>query len=179
MFTDLFGSDMVTFPVLEESMEFGILKSSTEIRHEYELNKALAQDSPFDHALFVSEQLVADGEAGEWEVVTADDLHLLLDFDVPFMGELPVAYERVMGRLFTNFKDVKFYKSRSGNTHVIVELSEPLPMSERITWQAILGSDPMREALHMRSLKRGDPNAILLVMRKDRNASSDEKQSLA
>jgi hypothetical protein len=114
--------------------------------------------------------LVQNGEAGEWEVVVADDTVLLLDYDIKHddIHGPPSQFQRMIGRLFTNFKSWKEYKSRSGNVHIVVQLGRPLPVLERVAWQAILGSDPKREALHMVSLAKGSLNPIVLVMRKDR-----------
>ena len=118
-----------------------------------------------DHAAYVRTQLAKDGEDAEWEVVVADDTVLLLDYD---QTTVPEQFGRLLG-LMPLAKKFKEYRSRSGNKHVVVTLTEPLGELSRVAWQAILGSDPKREALHMVSLAKGSLNPIVLVMRKDRD----------
>ena len=136
---------------------------NSETPQEYAVNSGVS-----DHAAFVLQQL--DGaESTGWEIVLADDTMLLLDYDVPY---IPQQFLRTLDILneTMGFREQKWkaYKSRSGNTHIIVKLSEIMPYSERIAWQAAFGSDPKREALHLLSRKRGDRNTMMLVMRKDR-----------
>lgn len=124
-----------------------------------------------DHKAYVDNYLVTSGEAAEWEVVLPKANQLLLDFDQPF----PFASDKfapVFSMLKERFKGAAvgetMYKSRSGNTHFIIELPESICDLERVAWQAAFGSDPKREAGHLLSLNRGDTNPILLIMRKDR-----------
>ena len=119
-----------------------------------------------DHAAFVTAQLSADGEDQEWEVVVADDMTLMLDYDQP---TVPMQYDRIVGNLFANFKQINTYTSRSGNLHILIHLSTPLTALERVAWQAALGSDPIREACHLNSLQKQELNPILLVMKKNRD----------
>ena len=145
--------------------EEGTVVQNNETPQEYAVNSGV-----YDHAAFVLQQL--DGaESTGWEIVLADDTMLLLDYDVPyipqqFLRTLAILNE-AMGFLEQKWKA---YKSRSGNTHVIVKLSQYLPVDQRIAWQAAFGSDLKREALHLLSNKRGDRNTMMLVMRKDRVA---------
>ena len=137
-----------------------------ETPQEYAVNSGVS-----DHAAFVRQQLDGANESTDWEIVLADDTMLLLDYDVPyipnqFLRTLEIL-EEMMGHVPQPWKA---YKSRSGNTHIIVKLSRPLPIDQRIAWQAAFGSDPKREALHLLSSKRGDRNTMMLVMRKDRVA---------
>lgn len=46
---------------------------------------------------------------------------------------------------------VTCWKSKSGNWHVLIELTSEMKLLEQIALQAILGSDNKREALHWRS----------------------------
>ena len=116
-----------------------------------------------DHAEYVRAELVKNGEDKEWEVVVAENNTLLLDYD---SKQVPEQFSLL--KLLPLVKEFEHYESRSGNRHVVVYLSEPLGELSRIAWQAILGSDPKREALHMASLHKGNLNPIVLVMRKDR-----------
>lgn len=139
------------------------------------MNSDASQVEKKDHAEFVRAQLVMDGEDSEWEVVVADDMTLMLDYDQP---TVPPQYDRIMGRLFTNFSRLDSYPSRSGNLHVLVRLSKPLSAIERVAWQATLGSDPVREACHINSIEKQELNPILLVMRKDRDIKSEDERAL-
>jgi hypothetical protein len=47
------------------------------------------------------------------------------------------------------------YKSKSGNTHAIVQLKEAITEMEAIALQAILGSDPLREYLSFLRFRNG------------------------
>ncbi len=141
-----------------------------ETPQEYAVNSGVS-----DHAKHVQNVLFNDAEDSTWEVVLADDTMLLLDYDVPyipnhFLRTLDIL-EEMMGHVPQLWKA---YKSRSGNTHVIVKLSQHLPVDQRIGWQAAFGSDPKREALHLLSNKRGDRNTMMLVMRKDRVAFHED-----
>jgi hypothetical protein len=121
-----------------------------------------------DHAAFVNEQLENSGESKEWEVVLATDTTLLLDYDSPNVPEQFFDVMRVLTESL-GYCGYHLYKSRSGNTHVIVTLPVSMPAAERIAWQAAFGSDYKRESLHLLSTSRGDTNLNLLVMRKDRD----------
>ena len=144
--------------------EEGTVIFNSETPQEYAVNSGVS-----DHAAFVRQQLDGANESTDWEIVLADDTMLLLDYDVPyipnqFLRTLEIL-EEMMGHVPQPWKA---YKSRSGNTHIIVKLSRPLPIDQRIAWQAAFGSDPKREALHLLSRTRGDRNTMMLVMRKDR-----------
>ena len=135
-----------------------------ETPQEYAVNARVS-----DHAKHVQNVLGNGAEDSTWEIVLADDTMLLLDYDVPyipnqFLRTLEIL-EEMMGHVPQPWKA---YKSRSGNTHIIVALSQSLPVDQRIAWQAAFGSDLKREALHLLSNKRGDRNTMMLVMRKDR-----------
>ena len=146
--------------------EEGTVVQNSETPQEYAVNSGVS-----DHAKHVRTVLFNDAEDDSWEVVLADDTMLLLDYDTPY---IPNQFLRTLDILneAMGFREQKWkaYKSRSGNTHVIVKLSQYLPVDQRIAWQAAFGSDLKREALHLLSNKRGDRNTMMLVMRKDRVA---------
>ena len=132
-----------------------------------------------DHALAAVQYLKEKGFADVWEVVLADDRMLMLDYDdqpegaAPF---LPEQFFRALGILeqMSGQRRQTYYQasaSKGGNTHVIVHLTQPMDVLERIAWQAAFGSDPKREALHLLSVALGELNPILLFMRKDRKGS--------
>jgi hypothetical protein len=98
------------------------------------------------------------------EVVNASDYVLQLDFDSP---EIPDDGAVVFGLL----KDLGFipedtrweqWRSKSGNWHVQIHFDEPVPARQRVLLQALLGSDPKREALNLARIHHGCENPIRL-----------------
>ena len=131
-----------------------------------------------DHAAYVQAQLERDGEDKDWEVVIAGDYMLMLDFDQPdlppgFLPNLEILEQAV--RQTVQFTTTN---SRSGNKHVIVHLPFAMPIFERIAWQAALGSDPKREALHLLAVLRDEKHPIVLVMPKVKNLLSGDSRPL-
>jgi hypothetical protein len=134
-----------------------------------------------DHALAAVQYLKEKGFADVWEVVLADDKMLMLDYDYLLyasyeIDRLPEQFYRILGILeqMPGQGSQTYFavtESKGGNTHVIVHLTQPMLVAERIAWQAAFGSDPKREALHLLSVALGELNPILLFMRKDRKGS--------
>jgi hypothetical protein len=123
-----------------------------------------------DHATAARAYLVNKGFT-DWEVVLADDVTLMLDYDDSCIyNPLPDKFDRARHILDQvpeqQGATFKASASKGGNVHVIVHLNYPMPIVERIAWQAAFGSDPKREALHLLSVSRGELNPILLFMRK-------------
>jgi hypothetical protein len=123
-----------------------------------------------DHALAAEEFLRQAHFDDKWMVVLADDNTLMLDYDHrPYDATLPEQFYVALGILEEALHEDQFFtvhESKGGNTHAKVVLTTPLPIVERIAWQAAFGSDPKREALHLLSVSRGELNPILLFMRK-------------
>lgn len=132
-----------------------------------------------DHAQAAQKYLQEHDYSDEWEVVLAEENMLMLDYDGMPTGSAPILpeqffqtlgiLEQVPGQGNKTYYTISV--SKGGNTHVIVYLTNPLPIAERIAWQAAFGSDPKREALHLLSVSLGELNPILLFMRKDRVTS--------
>lgn len=100
-------------------------------------------------------------EAGH-EILVASDLIIQLDLDSA--ADVSV-FERHSGRL----KDLglavasaESWPSKSGNKHVQITLSAPVPILERIAVQCVLGSDRKREFLAMRDVKAGYEFPLML-----------------
>ena len=123
-----------------------------------------------DHALAAEEFLRQAHFDDKWQVVLANDTTLMLDYDnYPYDATLPEQFYVTLGILESVLGASLYFTanaSKGGNTHARVVLSKPLPIIERIAWQAAFGSDPKREALHLLSVSRGELNPILLFMRK-------------
>jgi len=127
-----------------------------------------------DHAMFAQQVLVNSGLDKEWEVVIADDRTLQVDLDSPtpdyndFHRVKNILDEHLSlrrgERVVTQYKQTF---SKGGNVHIQISLPVEMPATERVAWQAALGSDPVREALNLTSISRGDRNPILLFERKE------------
>lgn len=132
-----------------------------------------------DHAL-AAEEFLKQAHFYDWQVVVADDNKLMLDYDQkPFDGGLPEHLYDVLGILEQAVGCAVYMyaaESKGGNTHVVILLPRPMPIVERIAWQAAFGSDPKREALHLLSVSRNELNPILLFMRKDRQTTGVDTQ---
>ena len=126
-----------------------------------------------DHAQAAEEFLRQAHLDDKWQVIVADDKMLMLDYDgrpyEPYEGSLPEQFYVALG-IFDSAVGSNNYSettpSKGGNTHCVIHTEKPMPIVERIAWQAAFGSDPKREALHLLSVSRGELNPILLFMRK-------------
>ena len=81
---------------------------------------------------------------------------ILVDWDIPF-EEFKRKYINVFnGRakllLDGNLKSIGYVRSSSGNTHIVVYLSEPIPERDAVIYAALMGSDFKRECLNWRRL---------------------------
>lgn len=59
-------------------------------------------------------------------------------------------------------KEKQRWKSRNGNLHIEVTLRDRLPFEERVGLQAMLGSDPVREALSLKRAHEGQTEPSIL-----------------
>jgi hypothetical protein len=72
----------------------------------------------------------------------------------------------------------KVMRSKSGNYHVIVTLDEDLPIEQRITLQALLGSDLKRELLSLAGWRTGQENPVLLFRPKMKQLAEGEPETV-
>lgn len=86
---------------------------------------------------------------------------LLLDLDGP---EALEKYEKVYPILKPIFGLAKLsqWKSRNGNTHIVLTLSRRLNAEKRFLLQAALGSDLVKEALSLKRLDEGQDEPSIL-----------------
>lgn len=75
-------------------------------------------------------------------IMYGDDLTLLLDLDTEAQLEQFKQMEVIVMEIFGKSKEE--WKSKSGNTHVLIRLNNPLSLELRIALQTVLGSDPKR-----------------------------------
>jgi hypothetical protein len=123
-----------------------------------------------DHAQ-AAEEFLRQAHFDDWQVVVADDKTLMLDYDQQSYddGILPEQFYVTLGIFDSAVGSNNHFvptPSKGGNTHCVIHVEKPMPIVERIAWQAAFGSDPKREALHLLSVSRGELNPILLFMRK-------------
>jgi hypothetical protein len=130
------------------------------------MNSDVSKSSHTDHAEYARQELVINGLDKEWEVVVATPYTIQIDID---SKELPETFHRLLGILEErtgSWIDYSVSTSKSGNKHVILTLPNSMDVYDRIAWQAIFGSDPIREAVHLVSVMHGERNPILLFQRK-------------
>lgn len=113
----------------------------------------------------------------DWEAVPADDFVLQVDLDMDREAALkhmepiiPLLCRRIpLGLKWAT------YKSKSGkHTHAVFTMPEPMELYERMAWQAVLGSDRMREALNLIGLHNGVLNQVVLFMPRDKSGITFE-----
>jgi hypothetical protein len=134
-----------------------------------------------DHESFCQKKLKDAGLDGEYKVEVASDRTIQLDFDIPFEQMLPKQFFDAL-EIFSRMLDKdqfgntlpepktamwRHLKSRSGRSHVIIDLSWDMPQAERIAWQAAMGSDFKREALSLAYAAQGQHAPVLLYSRKE------------
>ena len=123
---------------------------------------SFAMPDKTDYELVLFEEAIEKAIAAGFEVLRPQDNELYLDLDndealLRYQERYPVL-STIMG-----CHEVNRWKSKSGlGYHVVLELQEPKSDVIRIGMQAILGSDPKREALAYSRIHKGIPNPILL-----------------
>jgi hypothetical protein len=123
-----------------------------------------------DHVIHVQTKINESGEQDNFEIVLPRPNQLQLDYDVP---ELPEQFHKVLdiaAQAFCKLHGSLFYtvrKSRHNNLHITIDFPRDLTDIERIAWQSVFGSDPMREALSLMSVHRGIANPTLLIERRN------------
>ena len=100
------------------------------------------------------------------QIVVEKDNQLMLDYDAE---EIPEVFEKMLSILQQRFynqpiKWEKFRSSSGKHWHVIVDLPENLEVQERIAWQAIFGSDRVREAITLLKIAQNIKDPVVLFM---------------
>jgi len=76
---------------------------------------------------------------------------ILVDWDIPFeefrRKYIEVFNVRARELLGPSVKSIGYVRSSSGNTHIVVYLSEPIPERDAVIYAALMGSDFRRECL--------------------------------
>ena len=88
-------------------------------------------------------------------IIYTDSKHILLDLDTP---EAFQCYIDMFPQIqqFLKITEKYRYHSKSGvGWHVVLELEDDMPVMDRITLQALLGSDLKREWLSWDTIRRG------------------------
>lgn len=106
------------------------------------------------------EQWAAEGRTVEFP----EENELFIDIDTP---DQLARFGIAMDRLRRNFPEISFESkvSKSGFPHVHFKVKMPWGMDnvERIAWQAVFGSDPIRELLALLRARRGEEIPTLFV----------------
>jgi hypothetical protein len=109
------------------------------------------------------EAMRAEAAAKGLRVVFPTDHELFIDIDSA-LSEQVFTVNLALFKKFHMVAKVKKTPSASGKPHhfhIVVTLLSAVPDAvTRITWQAILGSDPKRELLALEHLKEGRPPTV-------------------
>jgi hypothetical protein len=105
----------------------------------------------------------------ELDIVPAKKNELQIDYD---QDEVPEQFKKMLPILRQRFDKGTIYwkkqRSASGqHWHVIITLPEDITDQERIMWQAVFGSDFMREGLSVLRVAAGMENPTLLFVPKN------------
>lgn len=126
-----------------------------------------------DNLIDAQAALIAKSLGLDYDIVVADDKSIQLDLDnLTYGAPMPKLFLELLtmfARAEISYRGYYVTRSKSGNTHVTIRFNKSIPITERIAWQAIFGSDPMREALHMMAMKRNVKNPILMFEPKNRS----------
>jgi hypothetical protein len=118
----------------------------------------------------VNEYLLEDFKAASDEAVAAGmtvvrstPTTLLLDLDTSQQRDQYKVMFKRFNHLVKGANESDRWASKSGDgIHVVVTLPEPRPIEDRLLFQAVLGSDPVREMLGLALLRAGEANPIML-----------------
>jgi hypothetical protein len=127
------------------------------------LQKVLEADTYFESRIEYMKRIQSEG----FTVYLPAPNELLIDIDTEESYEL---FLRVVGRMEDEFQaplGIKETISKSGppHRHIIVTVPFELSNTQRIAFQAVLGSDLTRELLSLFRDLKGDPCPTLLAMR--------------
>ena len=99
-------------------------------------------------------------------LVAPKENELQIDLDSDCSSKKLASLLYVLNKQIGYKKFSKYQSKTKGNYHIIVTLKRKLPALERILWQAILGSDPFREAHNYARVKNGKSKfPIFLAMK--------------
>lgn len=99
------------------------------------------------------------------EIVKPEKFEIQLDYDY---DEIPAQFNKVLEILRQRFPKGHLtwekYRSSSGkHWHVVIKLPEDITDQERIVWQAVFGSDYIRESLNLlRLVNHLDPQCLYM-----------------
>ena len=125
-----------------------------------------------DEAVAAQKKLDLNPEYSDWTVKVAAPCELQIDFDRKSeKQELPTRFKNCMKLLQQRFNvteplPYKMSKSKGMGTHITITLPAAMDDLEKVAWQAVMGSDRIREGLNILRIKRGIKNPILLFARK-------------
>ena len=104
-------------------------------------------------------ELIKQKESEGFEVIKPDPYKLLLDIDSPKLDRFFELWWNT-DTLGCSLED--FWKSKSGNWHVVLRSTKKLSPKTRVYYQALLGSDQKRELLSLARIKRRQKNFSVL-----------------
>jgi hypothetical protein len=118
-----------------------------------------------DHLAWCRNWLVEHKLDGEWQAVIPEgDRQLFIDLDTMDQHRQFLAMWPLVKENNTDY-EYRLSFSKSGRVHIIVEMGYYRNLPFRSAMQAILGSDPKREVLHLNSYEKGETNPVVLIER--------------
>jgi hypothetical protein len=122
-----------------------------------------------DHVVHVQKKLDESGASKNFEIVLPEPNELQLDYDEKVLPEQFWKGMDLLTQAYCALQEGLPYvvtESCSGNRHVTISLPCQIDPVTRVAWQAVFGSDLMREGLSLMSITRGLKNPTLLIERK-------------
>ena len=119
-----------------------------------------------DHLKWCQDWLVAHGMDSTWEAIVPDagEPELFVDLDTAQQHEQFLRMWPLVKQQYKDF-DYRVTFSKSGAVHIIVKTNTYFGFTQRVALQSILGSDPLRELLHLNSYEKGEANPVVLIER--------------
>lgn len=123
-----------------------------------------------DHLEWCHKWLIEHNLDSEWmAIVPNGDTQLFIDLDTREQHEQFLEMWPLVKANNSTY-EYRLSFSKSGCVHIIVEMGYYRNLPFRSAMQAILGSDPKREVLHLNSYEKGELNPVVLIERIQRKA---------
>jgi hypothetical protein len=127
-----------------------------------------------------NEEVIEKVKAAGYEVVEATDRQLFLDIDSEEQYEVFMDRFALFNRFFAGETMELPFTLRPSigglpGRHIVIELPEPMPILERIAWQAAMGSDPKKEFNNLLGVHFNIPHHIVLFNRPKESADLPER----
>src|SRR6266566_3806529 len=98
-----------------------------------------------------------------WQAIVPDEHEPELFIDLDTLDQHK-QFLRMWPQVKQQYPKIEYFLSfsKSGRVHIIVKMKTWLSFTQRVALQSILGSDPLRELLHLQSHEKGEANPMVL-----------------